>query len=361
MPFVSSCDSTRANMSAKQFSQSLTHLNCEVPYVLGNEWHELSKTSALGVSFAEDDGEIIYNKNDILIEHYPKINKINVDRIPPMMKTSSIFGSQLRDSLKKGTKFQKGDILYEYDAFKNSIPSSGYNVWTAYCPFFGFNHEDALVVSEGFANRAKHSYTETVYVPIYEYTLLQKIYKNKLGYFPEIGEEVHNDTLCISLLPQSARSKKEFDTNSIKNQVLNTLQTLNLSDLINMRITGQAAGFTCDNVKIGIGGGKITGFKIHRLKREIQLVDKELQKSIDKIYNAYNLYVLDVYSDLTKLINDQFAKKVIRQYYLYGDRDRIRKNLNLKDAVYLLEFEISKENHACIGDKMSKKNSTHQK
>lgn len=124
-------------MSAKQFSQSLTHLNCEVPYVIGNEWRELSKTSALGVSYAEADGEVIYSKNDILIEHYPKLNKVNVDRIPPIMKTSSIFGSRLRHSLKKGTQFHKGDILYEYDSFNSGLPTSGYNVWTAYCPFFG--------------------------------------------------------------------------------------------------------------------------------------------------------------------------------------------------------------------------------
>lgn len=210
-----------------------------------------------------------------------------------------------------------------------------------------------MVISEGFSERAKHSYTETVYVPIFEYTLLQKIYQNEFGYFPEIGEEINDDTLCVSLLPQSARNKKEFDTKTLKNQVLNTLQTLNLSDLINMRIAGQSAGFSCDKVKVGIVGGKVTGFKIHRLKRDIKLLDKELQNAIDKIYNIYNLYVLNIYNDLNKLVNDHFAKKIIHQYYLYGDRDRIRRNLNLKEAVYLLEFEVSKESCAHIGDKMS--------
>lgn len=183
---------------------------------------------------------------------------------------------------------------------------------------------------------------------------MQKIYDNDLGYFPEFDEEIKGDTLCVSLLPQSVRSKKEFDTKSIKNHVISTLQTLNLADLINMRVAGQSAGFSCDKVKVGIGGGKVSGFKIHRLKKDVKLLDKDLQSAIDKIYNAYNLYVLDVYSDLNQLVNEQFAKKIIRQYYLYGDRDRVRKNINLKEAVYLLEFEISKESHACIGDKMSK-------
>ena len=216
-------------------------------------------------------------------------------------------------------------------------------------------HEDALVISEGFSQRARHSYTETVYVPIFEYTLLQKIYSNHFEYFPEVGEEITNDTLCVSLLPQSTRSKKEFDTKTLKNQVLNTLQTLNLSELINMKVMGQSAGFLCDKVKIGIGGGTVTGLKIHRLKKDIKLVDKDLQAAIDKMHNIYSLYVLEVYNDLAKFANDQFARKIIHQYYLYGDHDRIRRNLNLKDAVYLLEFEISKESCAHIGDKMSKK------
>ena len=73
--------------------QSLTHLNCDVPYVIGNEWEDLSRTSTLGVKFAEDDGEIIYNKHDLLIENYPKLKKVNVERLPPIKKTASIFGS----------------------------------------------------------------------------------------------------------------------------------------------------------------------------------------------------------------------------------------------------------------------------
>lgn len=216
-------------------------------------------------------------------------------------------------------------------------------------------HEDALVISEGFAERAKHRYTETIYIPIYEYTLLQKIYQNGLGYFPEIGDEIQGDTLCISLLPQSARSKKDFDTRSIKTQVLNTLQNMNLSDLINMRISGQSTGFTSEKTKVGIPFGKLTGFKIHRLRKDCKLIDRELQQAIDKIYANYNLFILDIYSDLSKLVNDQFAKKIIRQYFLYGDRDKLRKSVNLNDAIYLLEFEISKESSAHIGDKMSKK------
>lgn len=340
-------------MSSKQFSQSLTHVNCDVPYVIGNEWSELSKTSTLGVHYAEDDGEVIYNKNDLIIEHYPNLNKINVEKIPPIRNTTSIFASCLRSSIPAGKKFKKDDIIYEFDCFRDGIPSSGYNCNTMYTPFFGFNFEDSLTISESFSERARHQYVETVYIPIYEWTLLQNCYQNGLGYFPEIGDQIQGDTICYSLVPQDSRSKKDFDTRSIKTQVLSALQSMNLSDLINMRINGQTAGFVCEKIKCGIDNGKVTGFKIHRIRKDVKLIDKKLQETISKLYQSYNYFILDLYSDLNRLVNAEFAKKIIRQHYIYGDRDKIRKGINLTDAVYLIEFEISKECGTHIGDKLS--------
>lgn len=179
------------------------------------------------------------------------------------------------------------------------------------------------------------------------------MYTNHLGYFPEIGEKLRGDVICTSLLPDSVKGKKEFDTRSIKTQVLSTLENLSLSDLINMRVSGWTSGFTTEKIKTNIPHGTITGLKIHQLQRDVKLIDKELQNAVDNLNQRYRLFVLDLYSDLSKLINAQFAKKVIRQYFLYGDRDKVRKSLNLSDVVYLIELEITKENNAHIGDKMS--------
>lgn len=129
-------------MAAKQFSQSLTHLNCDVPLVTSREWRNLSRNSTLGIHYAEDDGEVIYNDHDILVEHFPSLNKVNIERVEPVQKTSSIFASSLRNSIPKGKKFKKGDIIYEYDCFRDGLPSSGYNTMTMYSPFFGFNQTE---------------------------------------------------------------------------------------------------------------------------------------------------------------------------------------------------------------------------
>lgn len=353
-PFASSCDSTRLNMAAKQFSQSLTHENCEIPYVVNNEWSNLSYSSSLGIKYAKKSGSIIYNDYDIIIIQYDD-GKFEVINIPPIKSTTSIYASRLRNALQSGSRFNEGDIIYEYDAFNKGIPSSGYNVPTMYCPFFGYNHEDSLVISEDFAERARHRYTETICIPITEFTLFSKLYNNNIKYFPEIGEHINGEVICSSLLPRNSKTNKDMDLKTTRAKVINMLQSMNLSDLINMKISGGRNGFSSEKITSNIENGVLTGFKIHKIKKDVKLIDQELQAVIDKLYTRYNTcVVLNVYNDLNRLVNTDFSRRVIKEHFLYTDRNKIRKNIDLTDAVYILEFEISKEACTHLGDKMSK-------
>ena len=353
-PFASSCDSTRLNMAAKQFSQSLTHENCEIPYVVNNEWRNLSYSSSLGIKRAKQSGNVVYNNYDIIIIQYDD-GAVELFNIPPVKSTTSIYASSLRNSLPGGSRFSEGDIIYEYDAFYNGIPSSGYNVPTMYCPFFGYNHEDSLVISEDFADRARHRYSETVCIPITEFTLFSKLYDNSIKYFPEIGQMINGEVICSSLLPRNSKTNKDMDLKSTRAKVINMLQSMNLSDLINMKISGGRNGFSSEKITSNIENGILTGFRIHRIKKDVKLIDQELQDVIDKLYTRYNTcVVLNVYNDLNRLVNSEFSKKIIKENFLYTDRDKVRKNIDLTDAVYVLEFEISKEACTHLGDKMSK-------
>lgn len=350
-PFISSCDSTRLNMAAKQFSQSLTHPNCEIPYIVNNEWRALSESSKFGVQFAKESGEVLLNKDDSLFVSY-KSGGFDLFNVPPIKKTTSVYASTLRSSLKTGTKFNAGDIIYEYDAFHHGIPSSGYNTTMMYVPFFGSNHEDSLVISEDFAERARHKYVETVYIPITEYTLFQKQYNNHLKFFPDIGEEINGDVICTYLLPQSIRDKHDFDNRTVRAQVVSVLQSMNVSDIINLKVHN-GNDFTREKVITHVENGIVSGFKIHRLKKDVKLIDTELQNVIDKLYKIYNVQILDLYNDLTRIGTDTFARKVLRENYIYADREKIRKGIDMTDAIYVLELEVQRETHAKLGDKMS--------
>src|SRR6056297_1979170 len=151
LPFMGSCDSTRAQMSSKQINQALTHTNCEVPYVISNEYYSFVKNSTSGILIAEDSGKVIFNNNEIMIIYYDNLKSIKIQEIPFYKITSEIFASKLRFALPNNTSFKKGDIIYSYDCFRNGYPSYGYNVMTGYFNFFGYNFEDSMVISESFA------------------------------------------------------------------------------------------------------------------------------------------------------------------------------------------------------------------
>ncbi len=356
-PFCSSCDSTRLNMSVRQLGQSLTHPNCDVPYVLSRSWRDMKDTSHRGINIAQDDGEVIYNNSDIMVLFYPTGNggkgSFQVKRTPPLKKTHSNYCSSLRHSLDEGTNFNAGDIIYEYDAFKNGYPTFGYNLFTLYTPFFGLNHEDSIVINESTAEKMKHKLIDTVYVPIFEFTLLQKLYENELEYFPDFGEKLKKDILCCSVLPTDY-NKKEFDPTAIRQKVLNVLKGMNISDLLNMKSNGVSGGFILDNVKTKIENSTVQGIKIHRLRKNVPLIDTSLQKSIEKLHTFYaGKFIIPTLNDLTAKIGDKQAIKIMKQFFVYSDRDRLRGNLNLKDAVYLLEFQLAKEYETETGDKMA--------
>ena len=138
IPFLGHCDNARLQMSAKQLAQSLTHLNCEVPKVVGHDYHYLSDTSRRYKCVAPLPGEIIFVDNEIMIVNYfNNDNRIlQIYEIPHILNTSSLFATQLRYKRNVGL-FNIGDLLFEYDCFHNNIPTYGYNVWTAYMSFFG--------------------------------------------------------------------------------------------------------------------------------------------------------------------------------------------------------------------------------
>lgn len=137
IPFLSSTDSTRASMSAKQIQQALTHPNCEIPYVIGSDYRTISETSKMGCVRAKDDGEVLFKNEDLLIVQYTNLNKVQDIYLPTIKKTTGSFATKIRYVLPEKAKFRKNDILANYDCFIDDVPSYGYNVFTAYMPFFG--------------------------------------------------------------------------------------------------------------------------------------------------------------------------------------------------------------------------------
>jgi len=139
IPFISSTDSTRLQMSSKQLNQAITHPNCQVPKVIGSNYRYLSHNSNLYKAVAEYDGCVTFSEDTTMsIVYYSGNPKTSVQTFntPPILQCTSYYSTRLWYRRPLGD-FKAGQVLYEYDSFKNNIPVFGYNLWTAYMPFFG--------------------------------------------------------------------------------------------------------------------------------------------------------------------------------------------------------------------------------
>ncbi len=351
LPFMGSCDSTRANMASKQMSQALTHNNCEIPYILSTEYRNLVNTSLLGIYIAKDDGEIIFNQNEIIIIYYKNLKTIETYQIPIIKKTSGMFASTLRYSMPENTKFKKDDIIYSYDNFKNGKPSFGYNIMTAYLAGFGMNHEDSLIISESFANKAKVTLSEKVYIPVFDHTILIPLYKNtedSLKYFPNIGQTIKGSCVCSILKPNNSDLS---NTQNLKNKMMLFFKNMSIPDLLNMN-SQNSMNIKVEEIKSKIENGKITGINIHRLQKNINLIDPEFQKCLEKLVMNYcEKHIFTTFHNLNNKFNQDFAKQVIRQNIMYYPDQKTSNKSMMKNAVYLIELEITREDSSQTGDK----------
>ena len=355
IPFLSSTDSTRASMSAKQIQQALTCLNTEIPYVIGSDYRTVTNSSKMGIVLAKDDGEVLYRNKDLLIVQYTNLNKVQDIHLPPIKKTTGSFGTRLRFALSQGSKFKKGDILANYDCFFNGVPSYGYNVFTAYFPFFGYNHEDAITISESLADRARYTQVDKVYIPIYEYTLMQEFYKeceNSYTYLPGVGQKIKDDVVCCIIAPRDSATANYSD---LKNKVQMSLKNMSLSDLLNMGFSGDGK-FAIDKIKTKIENGTVSGIKIHRFKKaNTQLmIDQKLETTLDQLYLTYGTFVVKEYNNLLKHFNYQYMEYILNKYYVYHEKTRgSRGEIGLNNLCYLIELEVSKDCPTGIGDKLA--------
>lgn len=362
IPFLGNTDSTRLQMSAKQISQSLTHLNTEIPYIVSEEYYHLTENSEFGIGIAKDDGEVIYNYDGLMIVFYPnrRVNNIESHFIPNIKKTYSIFATKLRNSLKTGEKFNKGDILFEYDCFTNGIPSYGYNAFSAFLPFFGFNHEDSLIISESYANKAKAYFIETLYIPIYQHTILRPIYLEKednideddyLFYFPSIGQKIKDTTFCQIVVSKDPQYTKAIRSKN-KNKIAELTKNLKPSDLFSI-YNFKTRSISVNDIKCRIKNGTVNKYKVHKFN-ETQLLDSRLNIILEKMYYKYiNDELYPIYEKLSNSLTENEAKSILKKHYVYKDKELKRGKINLANVVYLIEVEIIKEQDTIIGDKIA--------
>jgi len=331
-------------MAAKQLTQAITHPDCEIPMTIGSNYRHLTYNCNHFRLTAQDNGEVIYKNNNIMVliyynKHSTSKHETEVYDISPIQQCSSLYSTRLTYCVEEG-RFNKGDILYEYDSFKNGLPTYGYNLWTAYLPFFSYNHEDAIVISESAAERCKGTKTETVLIPIYTYSLFKHIYPDsKYRFIPERGQKINDTTICVSCVAKNSNTTDPAD-------YLKQMCITDFSTMVN-----NEHQFSYRPIPSRIQGAKIHDIRIHQHVNKGP-IDASLSNIIKRMYEDYQLYCLDIYQELMDITSKEEAVKTIGKYYI-NTKTLSKTHFDLSNLLYVLEVTVEKEYSVSIGDKLA--------
>lgn len=173
--------------------------------------------------------------------------------------------------------------------------------------------------------------------------------ENSLLYFPNVGQKTKGEVLCSFLMPKNNEGIGTFNKKDIRNKFLILLKNISISELINLN--QNINNFITNKIKTSLYNGIINGIRIHKIKKDCKLLDKNLQNTLEYLYNQYSDYVKKYYNELLPLVGQEYTIELMKKYYVYTDKSVERGNLDLRDVCYILEFEIIKEESSFVGDK----------
>ena len=145
VPFLENDDASRALMGANMQRQAVPLLNPHSPYVGTGIEYKIARDSGAGV-VAKADGVVEYvDSQHIIVAEAEGKRTYNVRKFERSNAGTSI---NQRPIVKKGERVEKGDILADGPSMEKGELALGQNVTIAYMTWYGYNYEDAIIMSE---------------------------------------------------------------------------------------------------------------------------------------------------------------------------------------------------------------------
>ncbi|RLC50874.1 MAG: DNA-directed RNA polymerase subunit beta, partial [Candidatus Cloacimonadota bacterium] len=179
IPFLEHDDANRALMGSNMQRQAVPLISPEVPMV-GTGMEGIIAADSGVVAVAPYDGKVtkvtssyidIKRKNpDDSILDMGTQNRVYLKKFERSNQDTCV--SQ-RPTVKKGDKVKKGDLLSDGPSINEGRLALGRNMLVAFMPWYGFNYEDAIILSE---NVAREDMLTSVYIE--EHEILVRNMKN---------------------------------------------------------------------------------------------------------------------------------------------------------------------------------------
>lgn len=302
VPFANFVDQSRLNMTSKQLSQVIINKDVDYPYCICKDYIYFTSTNDRYKHFAEEDGIVLFNEhihgNTVIIIYYLNSKKTFSFNLPDY-KQLSTYCIQI-DYIIKSKKFKKGDTIFCYKSIDldTKIPMLGHRAKIAFMPFFGYNVEDAIVLSESFANKLSHTVNESFVIPI---SSQLKYFKNSTGkYLPNNSSIADGNLMQIDPITMGSTLFGEIKNISNKASIFyGTKHTCNIGSSIYTMKVHKITKKSAEDLKATsyliqpelIDELENNIAKLEKLKDSIKKRNKTLisynEKFFDKIWNTF--------------------------------------------------------------------------
>jgi len=144
-PFLEHDDQVRLQMASSQMRQSIALSSMERP-LISSGCNGLYTKYTDFLNIAEDDGEVLYKDYSKMIIGY-KNGEIRLLQIG-LRAINTDNMDILTSPFEKGDLFSKHEVLTSSIFIKEKDAIWGVNLKTAIMPYYGYNHEDGIVISD---------------------------------------------------------------------------------------------------------------------------------------------------------------------------------------------------------------------
>ena len=146
VPFLENDDASRALMGANMQLQAVPLLNPHSPYVGTGIEYKIAKDSGVGI-VSKQDGIVDYvDSLRIIVKDYN--GEKHTYQLRKFGRSNASTCINQKPIVKVGEAVEKGDILADGPSMQNGELALGQNVTIAYMTWYGYNYEDAIIMSE---------------------------------------------------------------------------------------------------------------------------------------------------------------------------------------------------------------------
>lgn len=151
IPFVNMTDSVRISMGTSMLKQAIPLANAQRPLVDTGNYDDLGD-NVLNTKFQYPEGEVTEINEDEIVIKLPSGEDTKIARRTAIQSLNDV-AVWTEPKVKVGDKVKEGDIITGSHEVAKDTVKAGLNTFVLYSAYKGLVHEDAVVVSESYADR----------------------------------------------------------------------------------------------------------------------------------------------------------------------------------------------------------------